>query len=313
MHSSSTSKPSSLSLLHLLTTDIAAPMANCNRSRYTHRSRHICIIILLSPRSFHGIEEQVHCGWGFWISADVSCSPCRCALPQSEHSASLLKQINRVVPVSIIRLISFPRHNLFSDPAFTLTYFYIWTQTTLYISLMTSIIPCLKPFVAGLNTEYGAFDTEHVSTQLYGGYGSDEYAQGNVRTKHSPSLPSKIASYLAKGPDNLNGDGIVKRQATVNRGAWTPSLGHHGRPNKVMARLREKESDLNPSLAGQNEGCREWKATTQTWAVAQDGNSIKSNDSQQMIIRKDVALQQPGQIGQCLLVRDKRLRQSTSR
>ena len=70
----------------------------------------------------------------------------------------------------------------------------------------------------------------------------------------------------------------------MNGGSRTPTSRHHGRPTKAMARLEEMGSDLNPSLAGQNEG-----ATTQTWAVAQDGNSIESNDSQQMIIRKDVA------------------------
>ncbi len=192
------------------------------------------------------------------------------------------------MPVLIIRLISFPRHDLSSNPAFTLTYFYIWTQTTLYISIMTSIIPCLKPFVAGLNTGYGAFDTEHVSTNVYGRYGSDGYAPRNIHTKHSSRLRSKPASFLATKKNFPVGDGIGKKQATLNSEAGSPTLGHYGRPSTIAPAPKEMGTDLNPRRAGPDKERGEGKTMTQTWPPAQDGNSIESNDSQRMIIRKDI-------------------------
>lgn len=59
-------------LVRLLIIDVAAAVANRNRFRCAHRSPHLYNVILLSPRSSHGIEEQVHCRGGFWNSADVS-------------------------------------------------------------------------------------------------------------------------------------------------------------------------------------------------------------------------------------------------
>jgi len=153
---------------------------------------------------------------------------------------------------------------------------------------MTSIIPCLKPFVAGLNTGYGAFDTEHVSTNVYGRYGSDGYAPRNIHTKHSSRLRSKPASFLATKKNFPVGDGIGKKQATLNSEAGSPTLGHYGRPSTIAPAPKEMGTDLNPRRAGPDKERGEGKTMTQTWPPAQDGNSIESNDSQRMIIRKDI-------------------------
>ncbi|KAL8828531.1 MAG: hypothetical protein Q9170_006561 [Blastenia crenularia] len=183
-----------------------------------------------------------------------------------------------VIPFLIIRLVSFPRHHLSTDPAFTITYFYVWTQTTLYISLMVTTVPCLKPFVAGLNTGYGAFDTEHVATRAYGSYGSNGYAPRRKRTKHSSHMPSQSAIDLDPELDDRGYKrGRQQPQITFDNGAAL------ARPEQVA------NSMGNVRVGGQDGEKGEGKATNHAQVVAQDGNSIGSNDSRQMIIRKDVA------------------------
>lgn len=153
---------------------------------------------------------------------------------------------------------------------------------------MTTMIPCLKPLVAGLNTGYGAFDAAHVTTQAYGFYDSNGYAPETKRTKRSSNLPSKSA-ISAKGPKSLSGVDIGERRATVGGEVRSPATGRHGHQTQSTAIVVDMESGLNPEVANPDEERCEGKAIDQTEVVAHDGNSIGSNDSRQMIIRKDVA------------------------
>lgn len=136
---------------------------------------------------------------------------------------------------------------------------------------MTSMIPCLKPFVAGLHTGYGAFDMEQVGTQVPKSYGSN-HAQKRRRTRYLSNFPSKFASNSTTGPSLVGGGG--KKRATLDGGLESPTSGHHWRPVAGDMGL-----GLDPRVAG---GSGEGEAS----GVAQDGNSIGSNDSKQMIIRK---------------------------
>jgi hypothetical protein len=153
---------------------------------------------------------------------------------------------------------------------------------------MTSMIPCLKPFVAGLHTGYGAFDMEQVATQVQNSYGSNHHARKSRRTDHSSSFPSKSAFNSTTGPSSLVGDGVGKKRATLNGGLESPTTGHHGRPSQAIPVTRDMGLGLDPRVAGKDNGRGEGEVMNHTSAVAQDGNSIGSNDSQQMIIRKDV-------------------------
>lgn len=148
----------------------------------------------------------------------------------------------------------------------------------LYISLITSITPCLKPFVAGLNTGYGAFDTEHVATQTYGIYGSNGYASKKKRTPRSSQPPGKSVASLTDGLKSLSGGINARKRMTVD-----------GRSGQVPTVAKSLKLGLDPKMAGPDEERREGRATNQASVAAQDGNSIGSNDSQQMIIRKDIA------------------------
>ncbi|KAL9594592.1 MAG: hypothetical protein Q9219_006952 [cf. Caloplaca sp. 3 TL-2023] len=145
---------------------------------------------------------------------------------------------------------------------------------------MVSTIPCLKPFVAGLNTGYGAFDTEHVATRAYGSYGSNGYAQRQRSTKQSNNRHSKSVFDSKKGSSGFHGKGVSKGRTTVD------DSGHHGPPREAATAVRELE---NRSPAGQVEERDGGKVVTQISSPTPDGNSIGSNESRQMIIRKDVA------------------------
>lgn len=60
------------------------------------------------------------------------------------------------------------------------------------------------------------------------------------------------------------------------------------RQSRATAAVMDTELGPNPTVVGQDEQRRQGKGMNYTEAVAQDGNSIESNDSRQMIIRKDV-------------------------
>ena len=60
------------SILHQLTIETVAAMADCGRLRYCYRSYDICNVILPDPRSPYGLGKQIHGRWGFWFSSTVS-------------------------------------------------------------------------------------------------------------------------------------------------------------------------------------------------------------------------------------------------
>ncbi|KAL9630035.1 MAG: hypothetical protein Q9204_004936 [Flavoplaca sp. TL-2023a] len=215
-----------------------------------------------------------------------------------------------LIPFLVVRVISFPKHHLSTDPSFTLTYFYIWTQTVLNLSLIVSTTPCLKPFVASLNTGYGAFDTEHVASRVYGDtYGSSgnhhngsyprqaritqprgrwgsKIASGKSIPKsnddRSRSIAGRVAGHISKAPKAAAFDEPGTGNATIS------AHNHQRQPNQFDAAMTQA-----PGVDASRQELRggEGQAITNTHsasAVAQDGNSIGSNDSRQMIIRKDM-------------------------
>ncbi|KAL8669935.1 MAG: hypothetical protein Q9168_005500 [Polycauliona sp. 1 TL-2023] len=191
-----------------------------------------------------------------------------------------------------------------------MTYFYIWTQTILNLSLMVSTMPCLKPFVASLNTGYGAFDSEHIATHYGGTYGSQSnhndgsYPKQKRKNSFHSNWTSKVTGGKSTSKSNVDSRrksiaGIVaghlsrpQRSAADDESgtgtATTTMQNHHG-----QQRQSDTEGGLAPPInAGQEERRGgEGRAMTHTHsasAVAQDGNSIGSDDSRRMIIRKDM-------------------------
>lgn len=172
-------------------------------------------------------------------------------------------------------------------------------------------MPCFKPFIAGLNTGYGAFDTEHVASRVYGSsYGSNgnhnngnyprQRRSNNSRIKwgsEKASGKSKSELNFDKGPNSIvggaegEGSRLQRRTDVDDRSgignATTSIHNHHGQPSQT-----DKGVGLDPRVNTVQEEERvggEGKAITHmSSAVAQDGNSMRSDDSRQMIIRKDV-------------------------
>ena len=161
--------------------------------------------------------------------------------------------------------------------------------------------------MAGLNTAYGAFDTEHVTSRAYGSHISNaahaaaakSRRTNSRRTKRSSNLPSKSALSSAKGRLSVLGDVAGEREKEKEKQARAaekvvavvpPAAQHHGRQSPSTGTIMDTELGLNPEVAAQNDDSGQvGKARNHTEAVAQDGNSIGSNDSQQMIIRKDIS------------------------
>ncbi|KAL9000492.1 MAG: hypothetical protein Q9169_000785 [Polycauliona sp. 2 TL-2023] len=214
-----------------------------------------------------------------------------------------------IIPFLIIRLLSFPHHHLSTDPSFTMTYFYIWTQTVLNLSLMVSTMPCLKPFVASLNTGYGAFDGDHIATH-YGTYGSNSnrdnggYPKQRRKNNLHNKWTSKIASGMSANKSNVDdrpksiADRVAghisrpQRLAADDESgigiATAPTHNHHRQPNQFDAVTSlAPQVDAGQGVTRGGEG-RAMTHTHSASAVAQDGNSIGSDDSRQMIIRKDM-------------------------
>ncbi|KAL8845906.1 MAG: hypothetical protein Q9221_008963 [Calogaya cf. arnoldii] len=232
----------------------------------------------------------------------------RLLLASSWSQYSHTNGVSRMIPFLIIRVTSFPHHHLSTDPSFTMTYFYIWTQTSLNLSLMLSTMPCLKPFVASLNTGYGAFDTEHVASRVYGStYGSSgnhnggSYPQQRRTNKSRSKRGSKIASGISvpdskadHGPDSTIGRAILRpERPRIDDGSeigveTTPMHHHRRQPSPFDAALGlapEANAGRDKNRGGEGQPTHTHSAS----AVAQDGNSIGSDDSRQMIIRKDVS------------------------
>ena len=166
--------------------------------------------------------------------------------PDTLFSSQKLIFLNSIVPFLIVRLVSFPHHHLSTDPSFTLTYFTIWSQVALYVALMITTIPCLRPFIAGLNTSHGAFDTNHVAQTTHG-YSSESNGYSSGKKKHTWSRLAEGAPFGAPpNPSNMMSSG---------------KLGAAAVPGN------------------------------QAHVSVKDGNSIDTDDSQAMVIRKDVGFE----------------------
>ena len=111
---------------------------------------------------------------------------------------------------------------------------------------MITTIPCLRPFIAGLNTGHGAFDTNHIAQTTHG-YSSESDGYRSGKNKHTWSR-------LAEG-----GPSGAPR---------TPSIAMSSGKLGAVA-----------------------LPSNQAHVSVKDGNSIDTDDSQAMVIRKDVGFE----------------------
>ncbi|KAK3652949.1 hypothetical protein LTR56_004897 [Elasticomyces elasticus] len=169
-----------------------------------------------------------------------------------------------MIVIVALRLASFNQRGFATDPTLYQAEFISWTSTELNYSLISATIPIIRPFVNNLSTNYGG--GQGSSGHGRAGWSGGSYVRTGSNTKDNSTF-------------ELSSVQRSKRQRNSDLpGLEGPSYGVQVQGGKSQA----------PMIG--NGGARE--------AVNGDATSVDSNDSQKMIIRKDVTWQveQDGEI-----------------
>lgn len=167
----------------------------------------------------------------------------------------------------IFRLLTFDKNGRITNFTLLETVFIVWTQTELNYSLISATIPTLRPFVSNFNTQLGGIG----NTDGYGyGTGSSTIAKSNGSYQMS-RLKSVDGSKVEK--EEIEDDPKDTRLGTTD--TYSDDVQHtseimdvedsntNGKSNKV--KLDQPKDDV----------------------INGDATSVDSDDSRQMIIRKD--------------------------
>lgn len=141
-----------------------------------------------------------------------------------------------------------------SNPTLDLVRVVVWTQIELHYSTVSVTVPCLRPFMMAVSTDYGA-------TEPRTALGSKAYGSSGSR---------KGSSYALNSMESGNGQ---RRNSSNN-----PSMFHRARMGASRISTGNK---IFRSDRSNNE-------TIVTHEGAHDSNSIETNDSRKMIIKKEV-------------------------
>ena len=163
-----------------------------------------------------------------------------------------------IIPIAF-RVATFDERGWNTDPMFHEDLFIVWTQAELSYSVIAATIPTLRPMMNNLNTHFGGLGNGS------GGYGygyrrneTDDYQMSNMGTVNNSKIRDQHS--VKKAVTTLEG-----RDAAYTHDVWAPSTG----------------AEVNSSQIGgkRNKGKQ----------VGGDATSVKSNDSRQMFIRKDMS------------------------
>ena len=166
-----------------------------------------------------------------------------------------------MIIVIVFRLKTFSSAGFNTNPTLLQGEFIVWTQTELNYSLISATIPCLRPFITNLATHYGGFGRSHHTGGSYGTkYGS-----------HNASTNQSFQMNILKSTDR---HAISHDQTVVDtRHLVGTSTDHRTKTNTGHVGKKGIISKPLDSHGGQEDSRR---------------TSIGSNDSQRMIIRKDI-------------------------
>jgi hypothetical protein len=156
-------------------------------------------------------------------------------------------------------LSSFPGSGLKEDPSLHLAAFVCWTQVELYWSIISATIPSMRPFLRGLSTtETTIFEdsTGHASRTGY-----------ELSKMRSRSKSSRLTRFTAT-KDSGKRSQHSQSQSAIEMGPLPERREVHA-PSRTGSRLRHNL----PS----------------TFRTDRGSISSGSNESQHMIIRKDVS------------------------
>jgi len=164
-----------------------------------------------------------------------------------------------------------------SDPTFDTVLFVTWTEVELAYSIMAATIPCLKPFVSQLNTYYG-------STQPLSNAASGAFSKGSPNGSYGLR---QFSSKMAKSEKS--------RKGTAKSAARSRIVGTAGRQGDELMDFPHKSTydglSISHKMLRGDSVCHTASANMGRNSgnpKAGDGGSTWSNDSQQMIIRKEV-------------------------
>lgn len=139
---------------------------------------------------------------------------------------------------------------------------------------MASTIPCLRPFLAAFFTGFGAMGGETViaGSQVGNSREKSGYALGSMQSADSEGRRSKRRSRGAAGLRSLRPGG---RQPSMPRENYT---NHEAQSQARVTHESPADAATTTSGSGSGRGAN----------IAADASSLASNDSQRMIIKKEV-------------------------
>lgn len=153
--------------------------------------------------------------------------------------------------IVILRLKALDHAGLSEDPTIRQSQFITWTSTELHVSLISATTPILRPFMSNLSTNYGAGQGPGGSQYGTGTTESHGYSALGSRVKHTSDAGFELRSIPAKTTR-------LSKQPGPTRQEPLPTA-----PENICV--------CNPSSVKDF-----------------DASSTGSNDSQKMIIRKDI-------------------------
>ena len=174
-----------------------------------------------------------------------------------------------IIPI-VFRLSNFHESGRSSNMMLREDLFAVWTQTELSYSLVSGTIPSLRSFVNNLNTQFGGIGEGETSF----GYGYSKNSSGQRSNSNYQMLDLKSTNRSnsqkddqpVKQPPNFTG-----KPNAYTYDIWAPSTGVEASGSNVNAK------NGTPKLGQPRER-----------NVNGDATSVGSNDSQQLIIRKEM-------------------------
>jgi hypothetical protein len=156
-----------------------------------------------------------------------------------------------MILIVALRLAAIDKDGLSEDPTIRESQFITWTSTELHYSLVSATIPILRSFMTNLSTNYGAGQGPAESTYGQGSTGSYDHSALRSRGQHGTSHRFELKSMAGRGT----------------------ALSQH---------LNFEKEETLPNAAGSL--C----VYDPSNAKDTDAGSTGSNESQKMIIRKDI-------------------------
>ncbi|KAI9639963.1 hypothetical protein NHQ30_011632 [Ciborinia camelliae] len=183
-------------------------------------------------------------------------------LYEASESGSSIYDAIMIIAIAY-RLINFNANGMMKNPTFLEDKFIVWTQTELNYSVISAIIPSLRPFVKNLSTYYGQ--------ELGGRSGYTLEDSKNYQLSNLSSIRNHENNHQLEG--GRIGEEVVDPDDYKFR-VWATQGGLPGAKRNITtaggtSKLLRKSS-LDDGMDG-------------------DGLSVGSSDSQRMIIQKDTS------------------------